>query len=349
MNTPGQRDPASYSAQELADPRIDPATLRLIAAVRPDLWRQIHDHPNCDGELAEYIRNNASQSAPQQQAARPQAPQQTGPQRPQGAQPTGPQQPGQPGQPPSQASQGAQQMAAGAKDLANSAKTYFTNTVAPAAMSAAQTVGQKSGDATNTGGVHWSTWFRIAIPILALFGIFTLFMPLVTISAMGRSESFGFFSPEAPDDLQTEGVLLLFAFVLVIAFGVVSLVLGKAWAIITAGSLTVLIGTLAMFDGFVNANNVSSSPYASAGAGAIFLGITGLGLLASAIISFVPLIQKQLQKEQHPQFPQAQFPQQTQFQQQAPPQQQPQYPQQPQQQAPPQQPQGQQPPQPPAQ
>ncbi|WP_449289442.1 variant leucine-rich repeat-containing protein [Nocardiopsis listeri] len=65
MNPPGQRDPASYSAQELADPSIDPTTLRQIAAARPDLWPQIQSHPNCDQELAGHIRRNTPPSAPQ--------------------------------------------------------------------------------------------------------------------------------------------------------------------------------------------------------------------------------------------------------------------------------------------
>lgn len=353
MNPPEQRDPASYSAQELADPRIDPTTLRQIAAARPDLWRLIHDHPNCDGQLAEYIRQNASQNAPLPQArAQPRGLQQPGPQPQAGGQPTGPQSPGspqppngfqspagaqqpgppqpggqpQPGaQPPtgSQASQGAQQMAAGAKDLANSAKTYFTNTVAPAAVSAAQTVGQKSGQASASGSVHWTTWFRIAIPILGLFGIITLFMPLVSASYRGYSESMGYFSANAPSEIQSEGMLLLFSFMLVIAFGVTSLVAGRKWAIITVGALAIIAGILGMIGGFGTASNASGISQASVGAGAIFLGLTGLSLIASAVVSFIPLLPKQ----QHP-FPQQPPAQQHPFPQQPPAQQHP-FPQQP--------------------
>ena len=65
------RDPASYTAADLADPSIEPATLGNIAAVRQDLWPAILAHPNCYPELAAYIRQYSAQ--PQAHAQQTQA------------------------------------------------------------------------------------------------------------------------------------------------------------------------------------------------------------------------------------------------------------------------------------
>lgn len=341
MNPPGQRDPASYSAQELADPSIDPTTLRQIAAARPDLWPQIQSHPNCDQELAGHIRRNTPPAAPQ-------PPTSTGAQPPFGAPNGGQRPPGQPGPPPqggpphpgqpypgqphpggqypgrpqeaSQAPQGAQQPTSGAKQFADGAKDYFTNTVAPAALNAAQTVSQRSGQAPGAP-VHWTIWFRFALPVIALIAIISLFMPLVSASHMGYSVSVNYFSEEAGG----EGAILLVLFLALIGFAVTSLVTGKKWAAITAGVLGVLAGLIGMINGFGSASAASSHMYGSAGAGAILLGITGIGMLASAIITFVPQ-QRPTPPPPPPGPPQQQYPP---HQPPQPPNQPPQFPQQP--------------------
>ena len=48
-------DPSSVTAADLQNPRIDAETLRHIAVVRPDLRQVILQHPNCHGELANFI------------------------------------------------------------------------------------------------------------------------------------------------------------------------------------------------------------------------------------------------------------------------------------------------------
>ncbi|WP_156208120.1 hypothetical protein [Nocardiopsis sp. SBT366] len=301
MNPPGPRDPASYSAQELADPRIDSMTLRQIGAVRPDLWRLIHDHPNCDRELAEYIRRNTPPVPPSQPqtGAQPHGLQQpTGPQQqPHGFQPPGAHPQGQPphGGQPGQTSQGAQQIASGAKELAKGAKTYFTTTVAPAAVGAAQTVSQRSGQAP--GAVHWSIWFRFAIPALALVAIISLFLPLASVSYAGRSASVNYFSPDAPEG---EGAVMLALFVVVIVFGVVSLVTGKKWALITAAVIAIIAGLFGMINGLGTASSVNSQGIGSVGAGAIFLGLAGLALVASAVVTLLPQKQQPTPPQPHP-------------------------------------------------
>ncbi|GAB3748027.1 variant leucine-rich repeat-containing protein [Nocardiopsis nanhaiensis] len=258
MNAPGQREPASFSAEELADPSIDPTTLRQIAAARPDLWRLVHDHPNCDRELAGFIEQNTPPAAPPQQ-------------------PPGAPQPG--GQPP----QAAQQMATGARQVADGAKTYFTNTVAPAARSATRTVSEKSG--LSSGSVHWTTWFQFALPAVALIGIIALFMPLASVSAMGRTETINYFSEDAPSG---EGVAMLTLFLLVIGFAVVSLLTAKKWAVITTGVIAILAGLFSMLNGFGTSAAINDLGFGSVGAGAILLGIVGTAMLVTAIITMLP-------------------------------------------------------------
>ncbi|MET9798345.1 hypothetical protein [Nocardiopsis alba] len=352
MNSPGPRDPAGYSAQELADPRIDSETLRRIAAVRPDLWPSILRHPNCDGGLAAHIRQNTPQTGPPSQTGpRPPmgGPPQSGPQVPMGGGPlqtgpqgppgTGPQGPvggpqggpmppmGGPGRPPmggapqtgAQPSPAAQQAASNAKDLANGAKTYFADTVAPAAMSAARTVSQRSGEGSDA--VHWTIWVRFAVPVIALIGAISLFMPIASASYGGYSVSVNYFSEEVAAG---EGAIMLIGFIAVIAFSVVSLMTGKKWAAITAGVLAILFGLIGTINGFGTGSSASGQAYASAGAGAILLGISGLLLLIAAIVTLLP--KKVFAAGQQPAQPQGFAPPQ-QY-----PQQQPPLPQQPQQQ-----------------
>ncbi|WP_460804733.1 hypothetical protein [Nocardiopsis aegyptia] len=217
-------------------------------------------------------------------------PPQLGPQHPQRP---GPPQPGPPHpQPGQQHPPAGQQVASGAKELANGAKTYFANTVAPAAMGAAQTVSQRSGQAP--GAVHWTIWSRFALPVLAFIGIISLFMPLASASYMGRSRSINYFSEDAPPG---EGAVMLIAFLLVIGFSVASLVTGRKWALITAGVLAILVGLVGMLNGFGTAAAINGERYGSVGAGAIFLGLMGLGLIVSAIITFLP--QKGLTAQQY--------------------------------------------------
>lgn len=341
MNSPGPRDPAGYSAQELADPRIDSETLRRIAAVRPDLWPSILRHPNCDGGLAAHIRQNTPQAAPPSRTGpRPPmgGPPQSGPQAPMGggSLQTGPQGsvggprngpvppvggPGRPGSPPMggapQSGAQSSQAASGAKDLANGAKTYFADTVAPAAMSAARTVSERSGE--GSGAVHWTIWVRFAVPVLALIGIISLFMPIASASYRGYSVSVNYFSEEAPPG---EGAVMLIGFIAVIAFSVVSLMTGKKWAVITAGVLAILFGLVGTINGFGSGSSASGQAYASAGSGAILLGISGLLLLIAATVTLLP--KKVFAAGQQPVRPQGFAPPQQYPQQQAPPPQQPQ-------------------------
>ncbi|WP_160049261.1 hypothetical protein, partial [Nocardiopsis sp. JB363] len=174
-------------------------------------------------------------------------------------------------------------MASGAKQLAGGAKDYFANTVAPAAVNTAQTVSQRSGQAPG-GPVHWTIWFRFALPVITFIAIISLFMPIVSASYRGHSRSVNYFSEEADG----EGAIMLVLFLVVIGFAVVSLVTGKKWAIITAGVLGVLAGLIGMINGFGSASAASSQSHSSAGAGAVLLGITGIGMLATAIITFLP-------------------------------------------------------------
>lgn len=67
------KDPASYTAQDLADPTIDASTLAQLASSRPDLRQHILYHPNCYPELRQYIQeqSGATQAPPQASPAEP--------------------------------------------------------------------------------------------------------------------------------------------------------------------------------------------------------------------------------------------------------------------------------------
>ncbi|SJM62637.1 hypothetical protein [Gulosibacter sp. 10] len=64
------RQPDSFTAEELSSPSTDAATLAHAASVRPDLWSAILSNPNCYPELGSWIRQ---QQSTQQVAPAPQA------------------------------------------------------------------------------------------------------------------------------------------------------------------------------------------------------------------------------------------------------------------------------------
>lgn len=59
-----QRDLASYTAADLADPSIDPSILQQLTGSRPDLWTAILANPQCYPALDAYIRERLASQAP---------------------------------------------------------------------------------------------------------------------------------------------------------------------------------------------------------------------------------------------------------------------------------------------
>lgn len=259
-----QRDPASYTAEELTDPSIDPEVLRHITFVRPDLWDAVLAHPNCYRELAAHIHQ---QRGEQPQTYSPPAE----------------------GQPQRQPNQHAQQTSAGAKTLAAGAKGYFNDTFVPATKKAAQTTNQRIGAHNAKAGVTpqpmWRFWAQIALPVVAFFGTIALFLPIASVSAFGFSQSFSYFHEEAPSG---EGAIMLTGFILVILTGVAAIWLRTTWVRITAAVVAILAGLLSGINGFGTMAALGNEPMVSLGAGIVLLALIGIALIAAAVVTLLP-------------------------------------------------------------
>ncbi|NDK32418.1 variant leucine-rich repeat-containing protein [Nesterenkonia haasae] len=59
-----QRDPASYTAEDLTYQSVQPEVLRQVASTRPDLWDDVLAHPNCYPALATFIRQQRGETPP---------------------------------------------------------------------------------------------------------------------------------------------------------------------------------------------------------------------------------------------------------------------------------------------
>lgn len=196
------RDPASYTAADLADPTIAPATLGQIASVRPDLWPAILAHPNCYPELAAFI----------QQHSAPESGDQSG------------------------VSEAAQQISDGAKQVAAGAKDYFNQTLAPAAANANKTFQNalNSYGGTTPQASLPKIWPLIGVAISAFVSVISIFLPAVVV----RSYSYRISVAVIDDNL---GSVFLIAFLATFGFAVVLFVTRKKWARLAAaytGSVT---------------------------------------------------------------------------------------------------------------
>lgn len=202
------RNPATFTAQELGNPGIDQATLAHAAQTRPDLWQAVLANPSCPPDLANWIRQN--------QASRPQAAQpQYGQQQPGDAQPpqTGYGQPSQPGYAqPGQPAQGygQQQPQAGYPQPQQPPQNYGQQANDQFGQQGQQAQQQKGlrgymAKAESQPGLRASkdpnsllakfTWPQLGIILASVIGFVALFLPAITASAgyLG-SESANFFA-----------------------------------------------------------------------------------------------------------------------------------------------------------
>lgn len=217
-------------------------------------------------------------AAPQQPTAYPTPAQPAGYPTPQ--QPAPPQGSGDPAQPAGserpQQDPSAQQMSDAAKQFASGAKDFFNTRVAPAAKNAArqvqETAQQQKADPKNVAG--WVALMPLVMAAAAFLSIISLFLPIATFFGM----SLNFFASEAGG----EGVLLLIAFLVVIAAAIAELVVRKTWSRITASVLGILVGALGAFDGFGTMANLSG--VTSPGAGVVMLAIFSTILLLASVI-----------------------------------------------------------------
>ncbi|GAA1119261.1 hypothetical protein [Nesterenkonia jeotgali] len=268
-------DSGSYTSDDLNDPAIDAETLRQLAAERADLWPQILQHPNCYPGLAEYIRG---QQAPPQPPA---------------------------GQPQQQGPGAGEQITAGARQVADGAKDYWTNSAAPAVAGATRSA-QRTVQA-NRGS--WQFWVQLSQPVIAFLGFITLFTPAIRVLdeyniegyAEGLAEELGL-SDElsaARDelglhttqnfithDMTAAGVILLLLFVAAIGLAVASLVTSTAilrLAAAATGALSGLIGIIVSIIYLVAAGD----DHLTVGFGAVLMLILGILLIGASVIALL--------------------------------------------------------------
>lgn len=198
-------------------------------------------------------------AAPQQPTAYPTPAQPAGYPTPQ--QPAPPQGSGDPAQP---AGSERPQQDPSAQQMSDAAKN--------AARQVQETAQQQKADPKNVAG--WVALMPLVMAAAAFLSIISLFLPIATFFGM----SLNFFASEAGG----EGVLLLIAFLVVIAAAIAELVVRKTWSRITASVLGILVGALGAFDGFGTMANLSG--VTSPGAGVVMLAIFSTILLLASVI-----------------------------------------------------------------
>jgi hypothetical protein len=302
---------SGIGSDDLSDPNIDAQTLARLAETRPDLWPAIQRHPNCYPQLQQWISQNLGQ---QPTASGQQPPHDFLPtpeqwaaefQRTNGREPTmsefrEAQAQGAIARERKPTDPSMQQMSQGARQLAEGARGFFTQRVAPTAVGAARTVQSSVGDQVGQArkSSSWQAWVPIALPAFAVIGLIALFFPAATASASG----FGFSVLGLTDLLRRRrravlGWWLLILHLAVLGFGVTAIANRAKWARITAGTAGVVVGLIAAFSGFgiigaassFGGSSMGISASASPGPGAVILAIASLGMLAAAVLTLLTL------------------------------------------------------------
>ncbi|MCF2706407.1 hypothetical protein I6E29_03900 [Arcanobacterium haemolyticum] len=242
-------DPTTVTLEQLYAPGVTPEYLAQVAQVRPDLWTAILSHPACYPGLADWI--NAQLRA--QTQAQPQQPVSPDP---------------------------LDQVTEGAKKLASGAKDFFTEQVAPRAAKLAQDTQQLVNDqaAKLPGREPTYQWILYGMIISAFVGIIDLFLPIVkfwgmSISLMGGREI----------GIGSDGIIFLIAYILVGGLVGVFLATNKSWAAWAGSILGIVVGVIALIDGF-RIVGLAKDPL-SPGIGVWVLILVGLALTAMSVLS----------------------------------------------------------------
>ncbi|UQN15460.1 variant leucine-rich repeat-containing protein [Gulosibacter sp. ACHW.36C] len=272
------REPGSFTAEELASPSTDAATLARAAAVRPDLWSAILANPNCYPELGDWIRQQQGvQNVPpaQQQNQHGQQQAQPGQQQRQPDQQQGQygqqqnqygQQQGQPGQQQGGTNQffdGAQQMAQGAKSFLNDA---------------GQRASKRASDDPNSF-LNKFTWGQVGVVIAAVVGFIGLFLPAVSASAYGFSVSASFIQ-------SGDGVLLLILFLGTIGLTIFSGYSTQRPVLITSWVVALIAGVVSVIDAIATLANVAGSGFGP-GLGIFVVLLVGLAIIAGTVLDIM--------------------------------------------------------------
>lgn len=289
-----EKNPAEYSAEDLAAPDVSAETLAAVAAVRPELWDAILAHPLCYPGLRDWI-GQQRQAAP----APPVVPvtaeawsaaftQQNGREATmseyQAAVADGRIAADKKAMDPS-----LQQIGEGAKQFAAGAKDFITNKMAPAASEAARnvqhSVGQSVSSAQGSGG--WRAWLPLVLPGSAVVGAIALLFPAGGTKALGLSITASFFGKGSGGT----GWWMLILMLAVLGLSIAYLVNKQNWARLASRIGGIVVGAIGLFLAIgimVSINDSMYSSVVSVGFGTILLLIASLVMLASAILALIP-------------------------------------------------------------
>lgn len=137
---------------------------------------------------------------------------------------------------------------------------------------------------------NWIFAAQVALPVLGILGIVSVFLPLLSASAVGYSMgTVGFFS----DHAQGIGYATSFWMFVAIAFGVVGLLVRRKWSRITAGIIGIVVGTCTPLALLILVPNAGYFAGISFGLGATLLFIISPVMIAAGIIALMPHKQPQ--------------------------------------------------------
>ena len=306
-DTPGTtRRPASSAQADQASQARAPQTSQT-----PQTPQTQPAQPLQDAQQAPQVQQAPPAQAPQVQQAPQVLPQAGAWQHP--VQPEANQQPGQQQNAwQQQAQQAAHQAGQQAQQLADNAKQFFSEKVSPTASQTAATMKASfSQELTSAkAGGDWKAWAPLALPVVALLSIISLFLPAASwkVSGLARdlSEGLGLLGMDVDHDavsgsytlfsigLAGLGVFLLLIHLVVLALGVVGIglkrePLRKALGVvgIAVGAISLIIA--AMGDSIVNGALKLSRAYGhvSEGAGLILLLIFSLVMIAAGVVTLL--------------------------------------------------------------
>ncbi len=245
-----------FTVEDLVDPTLHPQMLADLAGARPDLWDAILAHPACYDALRQWIVAQRNQQASSMGAMSQQA----------GCQ--------------SNASQSLDQVAAGAKQMAAGVGEFFSQTVAPAAFSAANSVQQAiSETADKPKNVRIPRYLLMGSALFALLALFMTFFPF----ARGFILVDSFYSSEAG---QARGGIVMFVFlVATIILALVALVKESRKISIAYTVVAVLAGLLCMtISSHIRHQIAQLEPLVYQTASTLFLSFFAFVVIATAVV-----------------------------------------------------------------
>ncbi|WP_017178932.1 hypothetical protein [Actinomyces timonensis] len=140
-----------------------------------------------------------------------------------------------------------------------------------------------------------ASWHQIvlyAVPVLALLGLISTFLPVATVTIGDESHSANYWSDSV--DAKGEAILLLILFLVATGLGVAAAVRRLRPLLITTGAISAIAGIFGTIDGFGNLGNYSDDDLdlrgfieTDPGIGTYLLAFAGLFLIIGGILQII--------------------------------------------------------------